>query len=157
MAGKIGGKMARASKERAGATREEAPFGLRTRKPAPFEFVLEAIASLNPSTKRMFGCVAVYVKGKIVFLLCDKTDSPDCGVWLATTAMHHESLRVDFPNMRRIVEFWRITGWQNLPANSPDFEEAALKACELVLAGDGSARCRNERREPIHATLRSSR
>jgi hypothetical protein len=28
------------------------------------------------------------------------------------------------------------TGWQLLPADAENFEEAALRACELVLAGD---------------------
>jgi hypothetical protein len=30
----------------------------------------------------------------------------------------------------------KVTGWQVLPADAQDFEEAALRACELVLAGD---------------------
>jgi hypothetical protein len=30
----------------------------------------------------------------------------------------------------------KVTGWQVLPADTPDFEEAALRACELVLARD---------------------
>jgi hypothetical protein len=30
----------------------------------------------------------------------------------------------------------KVTGWQVLPSTAPDFEEAALHACELVLAGD---------------------
>jgi hypothetical protein len=29
-----------------------------------------------------------------------------------------------------------VTGWQVLPADAEDFEQAALHACELVLAGD---------------------
>jgi hypothetical protein len=29
-----------------------------------------------------------------------------------------------------------VTHWQLLPADAPDFEEAALRACELILAGD---------------------
>jgi hypothetical protein len=59
------------------------------------------------------------------------------GVWLATTEEHHQSLRRGFPNMRSIQEFGkRVTGWQVLPADAKDFEEAALRACELVLAGD---------------------
>jgi hypothetical protein len=29
-----------------------------------------------------------------------------------------------------------VTGWQVLPVDAPDFESAALRACELVLAGD---------------------
>ena len=30
----------------------------------------------------------------------------------------------------------RVTGWQVLPVDAPDFESAALRACGLVLAGD---------------------
>jgi hypothetical protein len=30
----------------------------------------------------------------------------------------------------------KVTGWQVLPADADDFEEAALRASELVLAGD---------------------
>jgi hypothetical protein len=30
----------------------------------------------------------------------------------------------------------KVTGWQVLPADAEDFEQAALHACELVLAGD---------------------
>jgi hypothetical protein len=30
----------------------------------------------------------------------------------------------------------KVTGWQVLPSNAQDFEEAALHACDLVLAHD---------------------
>ncbi len=30
----------------------------------------------------------------------------------------------------------KVTGWQVLPVEAPDFEEAALRACGLVLAED---------------------
>ena len=61
----------------------------------------------------------------------------DNGVWLATTEEHHQSLRGEFPNMRSIRLFGKeVTGWQVLPADAQDFEEAALRACELVLGGD---------------------
>ena len=56
----------------------------KKRRPAPHEFVLDAIASLSPYTHPMFGCLGVYVKDKIVFVLRDKATSiPDNGVWLA--------------------------------------------------------------------------
>jgi hypothetical protein len=65
-----------------------------------------------------------------------KPDS-DNGVWLATTSEHHESLRRDFPQMRSIQVLGSgVTGWQVLPADEEDFEAAALRACELVLARD---------------------
>jgi hypothetical protein len=86
----------------------------------------------------MFGCLAIYVEDKIVLILRDKsTSTADNGVWLATTQEHHESLRREFPSMRSIQILRKpVTGWQILPADAPDFEAAALHACELVLAGD---------------------
>ena len=115
------------------------PLLVKKQKPIPHEFVLDAIASLSPRTRPMFGCLAVYVADKIVLILRDKRDvTADNGVWLATTEDHHDSLRREFPNMRSIRVLGKdgVTGWQVLPVDAPDFEEAALRACELVLAGD---------------------
>jgi hypothetical protein len=111
---------------------------LKPRKAVPYEFVLDAIAPLSPRTNPMFGCLAVYVGDKIVLILRDRrTKTADNGVWLATTEEHHESLRREFPSMRSIRLFGKkVTAWQVLPAEAPDFEEAALRACELILAGD---------------------
>jgi hypothetical protein len=112
-------------------------FAMKLRKAVPFEFVLDALHSLSPRTNPMFGCLAVYVGKKIVFILRDKGGQPDDGVWLATTLEHHASLRAEFPNMRSIQMFGKVvTGWQVLPVDAPDFEEAALRACELIAAGD---------------------
>ena len=113
-------------------------FAGRRQKIPPHEFVLDAISLASPTTRPMFGCLAVYVDEKIVFVLRDKDSSAvDNGVWLATTKEHHESLRREFPHMRSIrVLGGKVTGWQVLPVDAPDFEEAALRACELVLARD---------------------
>jgi hypothetical protein len=113
-------------------------FLVKRRKVVPHEFVLDAIAALSPETRPMFGCLAVYVDDKIVFILRDKRDkTADNGVWLATTQEHHENLRREFPNMRSIqVLGKKVTGWQVLPVDAPDFEKAALRACELVIARD---------------------
>jgi len=116
----------------------DALLAVKKRKSVPHEFVLDAIAALSPETRSMFGCLAVYVQDKIVLILRDKRDqTADNGVWLATTEEHHQSLRREFPNMRSIQLLGKeVTGWQVLPADAQDFEEAALRACELVLAGD---------------------
>jgi hypothetical protein len=113
-------------------------FTAKQRKRVPHEFVLEALAGVSPRTRPMFGCLAIYVEDKIVLILRDKCgDTADNGVWIATTAEHHERLRRDFPNMRSIQVFGnKVTGWQVLPADAPDFEEAALRACELIAARD---------------------
>lgn len=113
-------------------------LAIKQRKPIPHEFVLDALASLSPRTNPMFGCLAIYVGDQIVLILRDKPkNADDNGVWLATTAEHHESLQREFPDMRSIgVLGGKITGWQLLPADAPDFEVAALRACDLVLARD---------------------
>jgi len=110
----------------------------KRRKAVPHEFVLDAIAALSPQTRPMFGCLAVYIQEKIVLILRDKRDkTADNGVWLATTEEHHESLRREFPNMRSIrVLGKKVTGWQVLPADAPDFEQSSLRACELIVARD---------------------
>jgi len=123
----------------------------KPRKKIPYEFVLDALAGLSPWTRPMFGCLAVYVGDKIVLILREKPgSSSDNGVWLATTVEHHESLKRDFPNMRSIEVLGKeVTGWQVLPANAPDFEEAAMRACELVIAGDPRiGKVPNSRRTP---------
>lgn len=109
----------------------------KPRKRIPHEFVLEALSPLNPRTRSMFGCLAIYVESKIVLILRDKPKDADNGVWLATTTDHHQSLKREFPNMRSIKIFRKkVTSWQVLPAAAADFEEAALHACELVTARD---------------------
>ena len=113
-------------------------FTAKPRKPIAHAFVLDAIACVSPWTRPMFGCIAIYIGDKIVLILRDKPTYPaDNGVWLATTQAHHSSLREEFPHMRSVQLFGKaVTDWQVLPADSVDFEETALRACELVLAGD---------------------
>ena len=111
-------------------------FAIRKTKPIPFAFVLDELAGLAPWTRPMFGCTAVYVEERIVFILRDKKD-PDDGVWVATTKEHHASLRRELPNLRSIRTFGvGETGWQVLPVDAEDFEQSVLLACALVRAGD---------------------
>lgn len=112
------------------------------RKPSrqlPFAFILEELAELGPTTRPMFGCHAVYVEDKIVFILRERRSPPeDDGVWIATTEEHHASLKRELPGMRsiRVLASGGVTGWQVLPVEADDFEESALRACAMVKAGD---------------------
>jgi hypothetical protein len=116
----------------------DAGFAVKRRKVAPHEFVLDALAAVAPTTRQMFGCLAIYLEEKIVLILRERPDSSeDNGVWLATSAEHHASLQHDFPSMRSIQLFGtQITHWQVLPLDAPEFEQAALRACALIIARD---------------------
>lgn len=108
----------------------------KTRRPVPFEFVLDALAEMDISTRSMFGCTAIYHGEKYLMALRDKGDS-DSGVWLGTTPEHHASLRAELPSLRSIALFGTAeSSWQNLPADSDSFEEEVLAACAMVLRGD---------------------
>ncbi|MGA8028489.1 MAG: hypothetical protein WB992_15200 [Bryobacteraceae bacterium] len=141
----------------AGSELDDTLFAPKPRKAIPHEFVLNAIAPIVAETRWMFGCLAIYVDDKIVLVLRDKRDGmADNGVWLATTREHHESLSHEFPNMRSIQLLGKkVTGWQVLPSDSTDFEEAALRACELIVARDPRiGKLPARRRQPIRAGKR---
>lgn len=108
------------------------------RSVALFAFVLDELAPLAPVTRPLFGCLAVYLGEKIVLALRRKeTETADNGVWVATTAEHHESLRQELPSLRSIELFGPgPSGWQVLPERAPDFETEVLRACQLILHGD---------------------
>jgi hypothetical protein len=107
-------------------------------KEIPFEFVIEELDRLHPIVKPMFGCHAVYVGSRIVFILRKRKDSiEDNGVWIATTSEHHESLRNEFPTMKSLTIFGPgPSGWQVLRESDSDFERLVYRACELVKARD---------------------
>jgi hypothetical protein len=109
------------------------------KKGPAFAFVLDELDALDPYTKPMFGCTAVYVGDRIVLILRERPGNPeDNGVWLATERPHHESLRAELPSMRSIgvLAGGGVTGWQMLPADGEDFEDEVLRACALVRSGD---------------------
>lgn len=94
---------------------------------------------MNPYTKPMFGAYGVYVGDQIKIILRDREKNPDDnGIWIATTGEHHASLQKDLPSMRSIAMFGEEgpTGWQVVPKDAEDFEESALKICEMIRRGD---------------------
>lgn len=106
-------------------------------KKVPFAFVLDELEALAPTTRPMFGCTAVYVGPRIVLILRDGRGADDDGVWIATTADHHASLRAELPSMRSIRVFGPgESGWQVIPAEADAFEEEVLRVCELVRRAD---------------------
>lgn len=104
----------------------------------PFPFVLEEIACLRPTIKRMFGFTHIYLDQKLLFSLRDSAKQPNTnGLWIYTSAEHLESLGREFPQLPK-RQLWRSgkNGWVVLASRLEDFEEYAFKACELVLKGD---------------------
>ncbi|TAK25249.1 MAG: hypothetical protein EPO40_23035 [Myxococcaceae bacterium] len=126
-------------KKRDPAAIAEEALGVKARGPkkVPFAFVLDELEVLAPTTRPMFGCTAIYVGPRIVLVLRDGRGTADDGVWIATTAEHHASLRKELPSIRSITVFGPgESGWQVIPAAAESFEEEVLWVCELVRRAD---------------------
>jgi hypothetical protein len=111
------------------------------RRSAPYPFIIEALAPLEPEVRPMFSGFAVYVGERIVLMLRDSLKHPeDNGVWLVfseTANLADPRIRQDFPSLRLInLLGGKIGHWRLIPADSPTFEAEALHACELLLKHD---------------------
>ena len=107
-------------------------------KKIPFSFVLDELASIRPTIKRMFGFTYVYLGEKLLLSMRQSKKQPGSnGIWLYTTAEHLESLGKEFPQISKRY-LWRSgkNAWVILAAKLEGFEEYAYKACELILLGD---------------------
>ena len=101
-------------------------------------FVLDELRPLRPTLKQMFGFTYVYLDHKLLLSIRDSAKQPRFnGVWLYTEAEHIDSLRREFAQLPRRC-FWKSgkNGWVILASELEDFEEHALRACELILSGD---------------------
>jgi hypothetical protein len=111
------------------------------KKPAervPFPFVFEYLYPLEPVTKPMFGCHALYIGRKICLILRKRASNPSInGVWIATSREHHESLKKELPSMKSVTVLGKApTNWQVIRESGASFEEEVIRACELVKRGD---------------------
>ena len=111
------------------------------RRSAPYPFIVEAIAPLEPEVRPMFSGFAVYAGEKIVLMLRDSPKHPeDNGVWLVFSEIANfadPGIGQDFPSLRPInLLGGKIGHWRLIPADSATFESEALHACELLLRHD---------------------
>lgn len=110
------------------------------KKKIPFEFILDLLHPLDITIKPMFGCHAIYSRGKILLIVRKKEDHTDAnGVWIATGKEHHESLKKELPGMHSVYilsDGKGETGWQMIHEDAGDFEEAVSKVCDLILQED---------------------
>lgn len=111
---------------------------LALNKNDPFPFVLDELLVIRPRIRRMFGFTHVYLDEKLLCSLRNSQKQPATnGMWLYTSTENLESLAREFPQLPK-RQLWRSgkNAWVVLASSLADFEEHALKACELMLNGD---------------------
>jgi hypothetical protein len=89
----------------------------------------------------MFSGFAVYSNDRLLMMLREHTKLPqDNGIWLVLaegTDPADAGLRQDLPSLRPIQTVGgKISHWLLIPSDDPNFERAALRACDLILHHD---------------------
>jgi hypothetical protein len=111
---------------------------VKTKRPIPFEFILDYLFPFVPQIKQMFGSFSLYRGEKILLVLREKEKDPEMnGVWVATKKEHHESLRMELPSLCAIPLLGKgETNWQLIPPDAEDFESSVIHLCELIKKDD---------------------
>jgi hypothetical protein len=107
-------------------------------KPVPYEFVLDYLPP-GIIVKKMFGMHYIYLTKRIMLILRKQDNMPEMnGVWIATHREHHQSLKKNIPELGPffINNDERHGNWLLLHPDAEDFEEAAIKVCEMISHGD---------------------
>lgn len=111
---------------------------MKLKKLPPYEFILEELADVVTDIKPMFGAYGLYRGHDILMILRkkEKIDN-DTGMWLGVTNGNYDSIRKEIPELRDLEMFGPgPTSWQVLGEDLSNFEETALKICELIKAKD---------------------
>jgi hypothetical protein len=106
----------------------------------PFDFILDYLLPIETTVKPFFGMFAIYSGEKLLLILREREDQPEMnGIWIATAKGGQESLKQEVPALRMVSgpkAKGSGTGWQMIPAAADDFEETAIKVCELIARRD---------------------
>ena len=80
----------------------------------------------------MFGCLAVYLHGRLSLLLTSG-EKPWNGLLIPTDHQFHEGIRKDFTD---VIQHPVLKKWLYLPETSEDFETSAAEIIEAIKLND---------------------
>jgi hypothetical protein len=105
----------------------------KKKKHYPLHWIVEPLMEV-PSylEKPMFGCLAIYVHGRLSLLLASG-EEPWNGLLIPTGHQFHESIRQDFSN---VVQHPVLKKWLYLPEASDDFEAVSSDIVEIIRMND---------------------
>jgi hypothetical protein len=124
----------------------------------PLEWLLEPLEELPTYLrKKMFGCEAVYLEGKLMVVLA-AGEEPWNGLMVATYREFHPSLCEQWGEL---CSHPVLGKWLYLSQSNPAFESIALAVVESIRHGDGrigvEPKPRSRRRKEAHSPGGASR
>ena len=103
------------------------------KKVQPLRWVIESLEEERSYLeKSMFGCLAVYLHGRLSLLLTSG-EEPWNGLLIPTDHQFHDSIRRDYQN---VFQHPVLKKWLYLPEASEDFESDAQEIVETIRMND---------------------
>jgi hypothetical protein len=103
------------------------------KKEQPLRWVIESLEEERSYfEKPMFGCLAVYLHGRLSLLLTSG-EEPWNGLLIPTDHQFHDSIRQDYQN---VVQHPVLKKWLYLPEASENFESDAQEIVEAIRMND---------------------
>ncbi|MBF0559082.1 MAG: hypothetical protein HQL08_09910 [Nitrospirae bacterium] len=105
----------------------------KIKKQYRLHWVVESIME-EPSyiERQMFGCLAIYLHGRMVLLMCEG-EEPWNGLLLPTEHEHHKSILNEFSN---VVQHPVVKKWLYLPEDIEYFESSASDVVNTIEGND---------------------
>ena len=103
------------------------------KKEQPLRWVIESLEDERSYLeKSMFGCLAVYIHGRLSLLLASG-EEPWNGLLIPTDHQFHDSIRQEYQN---VIQHPVLKKWLYLPEASEDFESDAQEIVEAIRMND---------------------
>jgi hypothetical protein len=103
------------------------------KKEQPLRWVIESLEDERSYLeKSMFGCLAVYLHGRLSLLL-SSGEEPWNGLLIPTDHQFHDSIRQDYQD---VLQHPVLKKWLYLPEASEDFESDSQEIVEAIRMND---------------------
>jgi hypothetical protein len=105
----------------------------------PFDFILDYLLPIETEIRPFFGMFSIYSGQKLLLMLRDRNNEPEMnGIWIALNK-GHESLRTELPGLRPYPGSGpgkKDNGWLLIPPEADNFEQLAIRICEMIVHRD---------------------
>ena len=103
------------------------------KKEQPLRWVIESLEEERSYLEKpMFGCLAVYLHGRLSLLLSSGEEHWN-GLLIPTDHQFHDSIRLDYKN---VLQHSILKKWLYLPESTEDFESDAQEIVEAIRMND---------------------
>ena len=105
----------------------------------PFDFILDYLLPIETEIRPFFGMFSIYSGQKLLLMLRERKNEPEMnGIWIALNK-GHAVLKAEMPGLRPYPGSGggkKDNGWLQIHPDLDQFEELAIRICEMIVHRD---------------------